>query len=128
MGLWTVRAAWRQLAIPAAGSTGIKHSRKLVFSGFLTSVANPSWFIWWATLGTTYMFWSLQRGIMGITFFYTGHILADFGWYSLVALMIGSGRKFITAPIYRGILITCGLGLMALGGYFITSGLGYLVS
>ncbi len=128
MGLWIVSAARRQITIPTTASPGIKHGRRLILSGFLASVANPTWIIWWATLGTTYMFWSLQRGLIGITFFYTGHILADLGWYTLVALMIGGGRRFMTASLYRGLLVTCGVGLLALGGYFITSGLSYLVS
>ena len=122
MGLWVVRKAWRKVTLPTAGSSGVKHSRRLIVSGFLMSVANPTWLVWWATLGTTYMFWSLQRGIMGVVSFYSGHILADFGWYTLVALMISGGRRFMSVSIYRGIIITCGLALCALGGYFIASG------
>ena len=124
MGLWTVRFAWQQQTMPAATSPDTGHGTRLVFSGFLASVANPSWIISLATVGTTWVFVSLQRGLIGIVSFYTGHILADLAWYTLVALMIGGGRKLMTLAVYRGILFTCGVGLITLGVYFVISGWG----
>ncbi len=125
MGLWTVRFALLQKTVPAAASPDIRHRSRLVFSGFLASVANPTWIVWWATVGTTWVFVSLQRGLIGIVTFYTGHILADLGWYTLVAVMISGGRKLMTPAVYRGMLLTCGLGLAGLGIYFVISGWGY---
>ena len=95
----------------------------LVLSGVIASLSNPYWLIWWATLGVTYMLWSLQRGIPGVISFYSGHILADFAWYSLISLIIATGRKILSDAIYRGLLVTCGLALLALGIYFIISGI-----
>ncbi len=50
-----------------------KRSRP-VLGGLLTSVSNPYFIIWWATIGLSYIALSQQRGIMGLSSFYTGHI------------------------------------------------------
>jgi hypothetical protein len=60
--------------------------------------------------------------------FFIGHILADFAWYALVAFIVATGRKFMKAAVYRGLLIVCGLALLSLGGYFVTSGIKFLTS
>jgi len=100
--------------------------RKTVLSGVLGSISNPYWFIWWITLGTVYLLWALSLGIAGVASFFTGHILADLSWYALVAFVVATGRKVINDAVYRGLLVFCGLALLALGGYFIASGVTFL--
>lgn len=95
---------------------------RLVGLGLLTSVSNPYWSLWWATIGLGYITLSLERGMPGLVSFYTGHISADFLWYSAVAAAVAGGRRFLTPPLYRGILALCGGFLVFLGGYFIYSG------
>jgi threonine/homoserine/homoserine lactone efflux protein len=128
MGLLIARRGWQKETILAADSPGVKRRGKLIASGVVASVSNPYWFIWWLTLGITYMLWSLRLGIAGVASFFTGHILADFSWYALVAFVIASGRKIITDTIYSKLLVVCGLALVALGGYFIISGFRFLGS
>ena len=100
----------------------------LVVSGIVTSISNPYWFLWWATIGITYLLWSLKLGAAGVATFFTGHVLGDFGWYALVALVITTGRRFISDSVYRWMLIVCGVALVGLGIYFIVSGAMFLVS
>jgi hypothetical protein len=59
--------------------------------------------------------------------FYGAHILTDLGWLSLIAFALASGRRIMSRGAYRGVLLACGLFLLALGGWFVASGLGYLV-
>jgi hypothetical protein len=75
-----------------------------------------------------YLLWSLNLGIAGVASFFTGHILADFAWYALVAFIVSTGRKVMKDAVYHGLLIVCGLALLALGGYFITAGVRFLTS
>jgi threonine/homoserine/homoserine lactone efflux protein len=96
---------------------------RLLGLGIVTSLSNPYFTLWWATIGLSYITLSLERGIAGLAAFYTGHILADLAWYCLVAgAVVGSGR-FLTPVIYRGVLAVCGSFLVFLGVYFIYSGL-----
>ncbi len=76
----------------------------------------------------TYLLWSLNLGIAGVASFFTGHILADLAWYALVAFIVATGRKVMNDTVYRGLLIVCGLALLSLGGYFITSGVSFFIS
>lgn len=128
MGLFIARRGWQKGTILTADSPGVKGGGMLVASGVIASVSNPYWFIWWLTLGLTYMLWSLKLGMAGVASFFTGHILADFGWYALVAFVVATGRKVITDAIYWRLLIVCGFALVILGGYFIISGLRFLGS
>lgn len=90
-----------------------------VFQGITTSIANPYWSFWWATIGAKYVLDSLKHGIPGLASFYFGHIFGDFLWYGLVAYAVVTGKRFITDRIYRGILFICGLFLVFLSITFI---------
>ena len=48
-----------------------------VIAGILTSLANPYWIIWWATIGLSYVIISMKFGFIVLAVFFTGHILAD---------------------------------------------------
>ncbi len=97
--------------------------RSLVLSGILLSLANPYWLIWWATIGLGYIMYSVKFGIFGIVAFFTGHILADLAWYSLVSFGIAKGRSFFTDRFYRGLIGACASFLCVFSFYFIYSGL-----
>ena len=94
----------------------------LIGKGAATSLSNPYWLIWWATIGTTYMLVSLEKGIADISAFYIGHISADFAWYSAVAAALVLGKQVLSDRIYTALITICGLFLMYLGLYFFYSG------
>ena len=100
---------------------------RLILAGIVLSVANPFWLLWWATVGTTYLVWSLTLGIAGVALFYVGHIASDLGWYSLVSLLVAKGRRLMSTKVYRILLGVCGVGLLGLGVYFLVSGILFLV-
>jgi threonine/homoserine/homoserine lactone efflux protein len=93
-----------------------------VLAGAVISLANPYWSIWWATIGLTYLSLSLESGNLGLLSFFSGHIMADLSWYTLVAALVAGGRKFISPRLYKYLIIGCGIFLLALGAYFIYSG------
>ena len=108
-------------AAAAAGETAFTHLG-LVGKGALTSVSNPYWLIWWATIGATYMLVSLEKNVVGISAFYIGHILSDFAWYCAVAGALILGKQIMTDRIYMALIMICGLFLVYLGAYFLYSG------
>jgi threonine/homoserine/homoserine lactone efflux protein len=95
-----------------------------VVGGILTSLSNPYWTVWWATIGLGYIAMSRRWGVAGLVSFYGGHILSDLGWYGLVALLLTWGRWAISHRIYRMVVGLCGLFLVGFGLYFALSGLG----
>lgn len=133
MGWGIVRDAWHHrvnLNVNPTPSSPLEpvnssppKSMHLVLAGILVSLSNPYWTLWWATVGLGYIVLSLRLGIPGLVSFFSGHILSDLAWYSLVAAAIARGRHLVTPMIYRGILLACGLFLIFLGGSFIFWGL-----
>lgn len=127
MGLDIARSAWCgavSLSLVSAERSGAQVGP--VVTGVLVSVSNPHWVLWWATVGVSYVALALRQGPLGLGSFYVGHILADLSWYSLVAFVITAGRSLLSQPIYQGILLFCGLFLIALSIYFIYSGINFL--
>jgi threonine/homoserine/homoserine lactone efflux protein len=119
-------AAMRGTDAPGMSSRVRPMSAVLVPAGVLVSAANPYWIIWWATVGMAYIDKALVHGAAGVGSFFTAHILSDFAWLSLVAFALVTGRKVMSTPVYRGILMVCGAFLVGLGGWFIYSGVSFL--
>ncbi|MFA5055687.1 MAG: LysE family transporter [Dehalococcoidia bacterium] len=119
------RNAQNPLSSPPTYAT---RDHMLVMSGVVLSLSNPYWFLWWATIGLTYLLWSLKLGTAGVATFFVGHTSGDFAWHAVVALVIITGRRFINDAAYRWMLIVCGVALVGLGIYFIISGARFLMA
>lgn len=92
-------------------------------AGVTVSMANPYWWLWWATIGLSYITMAMKSGSLGMASFFGGHISADLAWYSLVTIAVSGGRKFMNPRVYQIILAGCGVFLVGMGFYFIYSGL-----
>ncbi len=96
---------------------------KVAAGGVLVSMSNPYWWLWWATIGLNLVLANLPSlgSGLGITAFFVGHELGDLSWYVLVSLLIFAGRTKINAKFYRIIIFSCGIFMLVLGVYFMTS-------
>lgn len=73
-----------------------------VLSGILTSLSNPFFFIWWATIGWAFMFKGLElAGIFGVVGFLIGHWASDMSWFSLVSFFTSRGSNIMTEKHYK---------------------------
>ena len=127
MGAMIVRDAPRKRL-----SEVLQHSDKKawggpVLGGVVVSVINPYWVLWWATIGAAYVLAALKGGKFGPVVFFGGHIFSDLAWYTFVALIIATGRRFLSDRIYQGLLGACGLFMVGLGIYFMVDGVIVLV-
>lgn len=98
-----------------------------VLAGVLVSLSNPYWTLWWATIGLSYILWSMKAGVAGLAAFLAGHLSADFAWYSLVSYLMWRGGDYLGPAAYRGVVGFCALSLIGLGVYFGVTGLASLV-
>ncbi len=96
----------------------LTHWWDLPLKGILTSLSNPYWFIWWATVGFAYLGISMKFGTKGALVFYVAHIGADLAWYSFVSAAVTGARGFIMGRGYRLLLTACSLMLLAFSIYF----------
>ena len=127
MGFDIVRSAWQgKVSFDTTRDVSASSSGNPIIAGILTSVANPYWILWWATVGAAYLITFRAFGIVGIVAFYFGHTLADWVWNNVVAFVVATGRRVMTDRVYRGILIVCGAFLIALSFYFVNSGINFL--
>lgn len=94
-----------------------------VVAGIWVSVSNPGWIVWWATIGARYILLSLEHGVVGLVFFYTGHIMADFLWYSVVSFVVSRGRGRISDRFYHVVLYVCALLVVGFAVFFIVNGI-----
>jgi threonine/homoserine/homoserine lactone efflux protein len=113
---WTMLRDARNVTLVLEGKKDT--SLHPVFAGILSSLSNPYWIVWWATIGLTYIAFSLKQGLLGISFFYTGHILADLAWYAFVSLLIHYGRHWASDRAFRAVIAVCGAFLLFFGLYF----------
>ena len=99
-----------------------KKSRNLVLMGIFLSAVNPYWLIWWASIGLGYIIYSLKFGMLGVTAFFLGHILADLAWYALVSYGIAKGQHLFSNEAYRKLIGGCAMFLILFSCWFFYSG------
>ncbi|NYB27217.1 MAG: LysE family transporter [Methanobacteriaceae archaeon] len=91
-----------------------------VLKGIVTSVSNPYFFIWWATIGLAFLFKGVEMaGLVGLIGFIIGHWSADLGWFSVVSFFSSKGSTVMSEKQYSLIMKICGLFLIVLGAYFL---------
>jgi threonine/homoserine/homoserine lactone efflux protein len=99
-----------------------------ILAGILTTLANPYWIIWWATIGLSYIALSMRLGFPGLVSFYIGHILSDLAWYGSVSVSLALGGRLLTDRVYRGLVAACAVLLLGFGVYFGYAGVRYLLA
>jgi threonine/homoserine/homoserine lactone efflux protein len=89
------------------------------FAGFMTSVANPYFWIWWLTVGGAMVIAGLAGGIFLACVFMAGHWCADLGWYTVVSTGIAKGKTILSDLAYQRIMMACGIFLVVFGAYYL---------
>ncbi len=105
------------------GEPGRSPEKRVLLSGIAMSLANPYWFIWWATIGLAYLIQSSKSGLAGVTAFMAGHIAGDLAWYSAVSVTVSHGKKILSERIYRGVIGLCAGLLVVFAVYFLYAGI-----
>jgi threonine/homoserine/homoserine lactone efflux protein len=122
--LWMAFSMFRNL--PNLSLEVIPKSEKaknLIVAGIVFSLANPYWIIWWASIGLGYIIHSVKFGVIGVTVFFLGHILADLAWYTLISFGVAKGKRFFTDIFYRRLIGCCASFLVVFSCYFFYNGL-----
>lgn len=92
-------------------------------AGVLTSVLNPFFLLWWATIGSMLVMKFLEFGTMGLILLIVAHWLCDLVWLSFVSNLVYRthslwGRKFQERLFIAGSLL-----LVGFGGWYLVSGI-----
>ena len=120
---WQIISGVRRKGATLAASVSERRADNPMVGGAVLSLANPYWSFWWATVGiSTMTTLALPRGVLGLTAFTVGHIASDFFWFTLVAIVFATGRRFITDRVYQFALYLFGTILALFGLSFIWYG------
>ncbi|MBN2203883.1 MAG: LysE family transporter [Thermoleophilia bacterium] len=104
------------------GAAGGRAHGRAVLGGVVSSLSNPYWSIWWATIGLSLLTKAYALGAAALVAFYVGHILGDLTWYSAVSGVIAAGRRWITPRRYRVMVAVMACFLLGLAAWFVVSG------
>ena len=104
---------------PATLGQGRKSLDNPVVGGVLVSMANPYWWVWWATIGFAFLVqfdisfdaWPLLLA------FFLGHEAGDLIWYVLVSCLSFFGLRHLNRRAYYGILGVCAAFMILFGLY-----------
>lgn len=127
MGFDMAKSAVRNTVSIQNGAKGRFEVQNLALAGALVSITNPYFIMWWATTGMEMIRQAYVLGWWGVMFFYIGHILSDFTWYSAVSIGIARGKKILSNNLYRWIIFALGLFLIGFSLYFIYGGIKMLI-
>jgi threonine/homoserine/homoserine lactone efflux protein len=101
-----------------------KESMKTAFpyhpfiAGAITTISNPYFILWWATVGASLIIWGLVFGLIGVVGLIVVHESCDLGWDYLVAYASYKSRNLWTERRKAYILGICGFLLVVCGIYF----------
>jgi threonine/homoserine/homoserine lactone efflux protein len=88
--------------------------------GIIVTVANPSFFLWWAVIGLpTLGIASDLAGVPGIYCWTTGIIVSILLWYGGIAWIIARGRDHLPRRMHIAISVACAMFLILSGCYIL---------
>ena len=98
-----------------------------VVAGIITSVFNPFFILWWATVGSKLIMDSLDFGITGFALFIPTHWLCDLVWLSFISILVHRTQSLWGRKLQQGLFIACSLLLIGFGVWFLISGIQLMV-
>jgi threonine/homoserine/homoserine lactone efflux protein len=87
-------------------------------TGILTTVANPYFFIWWATIGAALVISATEFGIYGLLVFVVVHWCCDLVWDQLISFTVFRTRHLWTKKVRTVIFGICAVVLIGFGLWY----------
>ncbi len=96
-------------------------------AGAITSLTNPYFYVWWATVGAALVMDAHDFGHAGILTLGAVHWLADAAWLLLISVVVFRTKRFWTPVVHRAVFGFCALVLAAFGIRFIIASFGLVL-
>lgn len=105
----------------------LKQGKDLPYSAFaagiLTSIFNPFFLLWWATIGMMLIMRFVDFGTTGLIVFIIFHWLCDLVWLSFVSVLVYRTHSLWGRRFQEGLFIACSLLLVGFGARYLISGI-----
>jgi len=122
---------WLGIAMFRARTGVVQQGKDLPYNAFVagifTSVFNPFFLVWWATIGSMLIMKFLDFGTTGLIVFIVAHWLCDFIWLSLVSNLVYRTHSLWGQKFQEWVFIACSLLLVGFGGWFFISGIQLII-
>ena len=92
-------------------------------AGILTSVFNPFFLLWWATIGGMLIMRIFDFGTIWLIIFIIVHWLCDLVWLSLLSTVVYRTHALWGQKLQEWLFIACSLLLVGFGLWFLISGI-----
>lgn len=113
MGVMMIRQVPRlSLSEMIASKKPVSKVENPILGGFLLSLLNPSFPLWWILIGLS-LTAKVDPTPVNVAVFYGGHISSDFAWYVFVSCVVAFGRRHIPDRAYRALILV--LAVMLIG-------------
>lgn len=96
-------------------------SSSATFIGFLTTLLNPYFLLWWATVGVVLIIKSIPFGGRGVFLFLVFHWGCDLGWLSFLSFFSHRTKGLWGGKMERVLLFFASFILLGFGGWLIFS-------
>lgn len=107
-------------------SCDMKH-REPFWAGVMTTVSNPGWLIWWATVGAALIATAVGFGWWMLPLFIIVHITCDLLWEGFVAMTIFDTKGRWSTIWHQRVIAGSGLLMVVFAIMFIVNALGDLL-
>jgi threonine/homoserine/homoserine lactone efflux protein len=92
-----------------------------IIVGILTSVSNPYFFLWWATVGLVLIAMALGFGILALVLFAVIHWTCDLLWDYFVSFTVFKSKRLWSEKGHNVVFGICGAIMVIFGVWFIVS-------
>ena len=90
-----------------------------VFTGFILSITNPYFLLWWASVGLNLAMQARKLGIIALVLFALVHWLCDLVWLNILATASFKGSALMGPKNRKIVLAFCAAALVIFGIKFI---------
>lgn len=92
-----------------------------IIVGVITTITNPYFFLWWATVGLFLIAYALGFGLLAFVGFAVLHWSCDFLWDYFVSFTVFKSKKFWSEKGHNILFGICGAIMIIFGVWFIIS-------
>jgi threonine/homoserine/homoserine lactone efflux protein len=110
---------WGTRRVTAVARPEVPATSGPLWAGLVLTLANPYFFIWWATVGLAFATRAAEMGTIVFALFAIVHWLCDFFWLEVLSNASHSGAQLMGATSRRVLLGACGITMVGFGGWFI---------
>lgn len=96
-------------------------SRGTITAGFVTTAANPYFFLWWATVGAALVAGAVTFGLVMLPVFAVVHIACDYGWYYFVSAAVHKSKGLWSEKGHHLLFLASGVTMLVFAVYFVSS-------